>query len=307
MLKYILSRIFWSIPTMLVIITLAFFLMRFAPGGPFDNQRLLSESTWERILMHYHLDEPWYIQYLDYLWCVLNFDLGPSLSSRYFSVSELLLTGFPYSLKLGLYALVFGFVTGVLAGTCAALRQNTRTAYVVMSFAVVGMAIPNMVLGPILILVFALWVDWFPSGGWGEGDLTHLFLPVLTLGTAYTGAFARITRGAIIEVLRADYICTARAKGLKEHIVVWHHAMKSAMIPLVSYMGPLGVSLITGSVVIEFVFGLPGVGQQFVQGALSRDYPLVMGTMILYGTLIILANLLVDIVYVYLDPQIRLK
>ena len=306
MLKYILQRILYAIPTLFIIITLSFFLMKVAPGGPFDGERPLPEVVLENLRAYYNLDKPIHLQYLDYLWGVIHFDLGPSYTSRDFSVVELLAQGFPYSLKLGLYSLAFGLVTGVFAGAWAALRQNSRVDYIVMGVAMTGVAIPNMVLGPILILMFALWVDWFPAGGWGDGGFHHLFLPVITLGTAYTGGFARITRGAMIEALGANHIRTARAKGLAEHLVVWRHAMKSAMTPVVTLLGPATAGIITGSVVIESIFGLPGIGQYFVQGALSRDYPLVMGTVIFYGSLIIVANLLVDIAYAYLDPQVRL-
>lgn len=307
MLRYIVERILYAIPTMFIIITLSFFLMKVAPGGPFDGERPLPEVVLKNLRAHYHLDKPVHLQYIDYLWGVVRFDLGPSYTSRDFSVSELLAQGFPYSLRLGLYSLLFGLITGIFAGAWAALRQNSWVDYTLMGVAMSGIAIPNIVLGPLLILLFALWIDWFPAGGWGDGGLHHLFLPVITLGTAYTGAFARITRGAMIETLSANHIRTARAKGLKEYLVLWRHAMKSAMMPVISYLGPVMATVITGSVVIETIFGLPGIGQYFVQGALSRDYPLVMGTVIFYGFLIILANLMVDVMYAYLDPQIRLK
>ena len=307
MLKYILHRVLHAIPTMFVIITLSFFLMKVAPGGPFDGERPLPEAVLKNLRAFYNLDKPVFMQYLDYIKGVLMLDLGPSYTSRDFSVSELLGKGFPYSLALGMYSLVFGLVTGVFFGAWAALRQNSWVDYVVMGVAMTGVAIPNMVLGPVLILVFALWVDWFPAGGWGDGGFTNLALPVITLGTALTGSFARITRGAMVEALGANHIRTARAKGLRESLVVWRHAMKSAMMPVVSYLGPVTAGVLTGSVVIEQIFGLPGVGSYFVQGALSRDYPLVMGTVIFYGSLIIIANLIVDIIYAYLDPQIRLN
>ena len=307
MFKYILQRILHSIPTLFIIITLSFFLMKIAPGGPFDGERPLPEIVLKNLRAYYNLDVPLYQQYLDYLWGVLHFDLGPSYTSRDFSVQELLSQGFPYSLKLGVYSIIFGMVTGVFLGAWAALRQNTWVDYTVMGVAMAGVAIPNLVLGPVLILIFALWVDWVPAGGWGDGGFENLILPVLTLGTALTGAFARLTRGSMIEALGANHIRTARAKGLKETAVVWRHAMKLAMMPVVSYLGPLVAGVITGSVVIEQVFGLPGIGNYFVQGALSRDYPLVMGTVIFYGSLIIVANLIVDILYAFLDPQIRLN
>lgn len=307
MLKYCFQRIFYAIPTLFFIITLSFFLMKVAPGGPFDGERPLPQAVLDNLRAYYNLDKPLHIQYVDYLWGILHFDLGPSYTSRDFSVAELLAKGFPYSLQLGLYSIIFGVVTGVLAGTVSALRQNTWADYTVMTFAMSGVAIPNLVLGPVLIMVFALWVDWFPAGGWGDGGLHNLFLPVITLGTAYTGAFARITRGAMIESLGENHIRTARAKGLPEYLVVWRHALKPALMPVVTLLGPATAGVVTGSVVIESIFGLPGVGQYFVQGALSRDYPLVMGTVIMYGSLIILANLLVDMAYAYLNPQIRLR
>ncbi len=303
-ITFVVKRILQSIPTLWLVITISFFMMRMAPGGPFDMERALPPVVEQNLKAYYNLDKPLFTQYTDYLAGVLRGDLGPSYNYRDFSVSELILGGLPYSAIIGFWSLLFALIGGVLLGSIAALRRNSGTDYMAMTVSMFGVAIPNFVLAPILILWFAVWNDWFPAGGWGDGGFANLALPVFTLGTAYMGGIARLTRGSMIEALGANHIRTAHAKGLSEKMVVWRHAMKSALIPIVSYLGPASAGIITGSLVIEQIFGLPGIGRYFVQAALGRDYTLVMGTVIFYGAVIILANLIVDIVYGLLDPRL---
>ena len=306
-LSFILRRIGQAIPTMLLIITLAFFLIRQAPGGPFDLERSLPPEIEKNLMAYYNLDKSLFEQYLDYLFGILQGDLGPSYTYRDFTVNELITQGFSYSFKLGMWSIFVALVGGILAGSLAALKRNSIWDYFAMTFAVSGVAVPNFVLAPILVLIMAVWNDWFPAGGWGEGGFQELFLPVLTLGTAYMGTFARLFRASMIETLGSQFIITARAKGLKESMIIWKHAMRSALLPVVSYLGPATVGIITGSLVIEQIFALPGIGRYFIQAALARDYTLVMGTVVFYGGLIIVANLLVDIAYGWLDPKIRVS
>ncbi|MEQ9813444.1 MAG: oligopeptide ABC transporter permease OppB [Azospirillaceae bacterium] len=305
MLSYTIRRLIVAIPTMLVIISIAFFMMRVAPGGPFDQERALPPAVEANIAARYNLDRTLPEQYLIYLGNVLQGDFGPSLRNRDFSVNELIAAGFPASIRVGLSALILAAVIGVTLGTLAALRQNTRTDYAVMATAMTGIAVPNFVMAPILTLIFGIWLNLLPVGGWGGGSIENLILPIVALGLPQLAIFARLTRGSMIEVLRSNYIRTARAKGLPERVTVMRHALKGALLPVVSYIGPATAALITGSVVIEQIFEIPGIGRYFVQGALNRDYTLVMATVILYGGLIILFNLAVDLVYSLLDPKVR--
>lgn len=305
MLRYITLRLLGAIPTMLLIITAAFFLMRVAPGGPFASERALPPEIEARILAHYKLDLPLWQQYLDYLRHILVGDFGPSFRVRDFTVFELLKTGFPVSLKLGVLALIVAAVFGIAAGIAAALRQNTRLDYLVMSSAMTGIAIPNFVMAPLLTLVLGVYLSWLPVGGWNDGALRNMILPITALALPKIAYIARLTRGSMVETLRADYVRTARAKGLRARLVVMRHALKGALLPVVSYLGPAAAAIITGSVVIESIFDLPGIGRYFIQGALNRDYTLVMGAVIVYAGLIISLNLLVDIAYGFLDPKVR--
>lgn len=290
---------------MLLIITAAFFLMRVAPGGPFASERALPPEIEARILAHYKLDLPLWQQYIDYLSHILVGDFGPSFRVRDFTVFELLKTGFPVSLKLGILALVVAALFGMGAGIAAALRQNSRLDYVVMSFAMTGIAIPNFVMAPLLTLILGVYLSLLPVGGWNDGAIRNMILPITALALPKIAYIARLTRGSMVETLRADYVRTARAKGLRARLVVLRHALKGALLPVVSYLGPAAAAIITGSVVIESIFDLPGIGRYFIQGALNRDYTLVMGAVIVYAGLIISLNLLVDIAYGFLDPKVR--
>jgi oligopeptide transport system permease protein len=302
---YVTRRILTSIPTLLVIVTVAFFMMRIAPGGPFDRERALPPEIEKNVLAAYDLDQPLLLQYADYLLDVLRGDFGPSFKYRDFTVAELLWTGFPASLKVGGIAIVLAVVVGITLGTLAALRQNTGVDYAVMATAMTGITIPNFVMAPLLTLIFGVWLSWLPVAGWNGGAPRNLILPVIALALPQIAYIARLTRGSMIEVLHANFVRTARAKGLRERIVVVRHALKGALLPVVSYLGPATAQVVTGSVVIETIFGIPGIGRYFIQGALNRDYTLVMGTVIVYAVLIILLNLIVDLLYGLLDPKVK--
>ncbi|MEO1092690.1 MAG: oligopeptide ABC transporter permease OppB [Pseudomonadota bacterium] len=304
MLRYVLRRLLGAIPTLLVIVTVAFFLMRVAPGGPFNLERPLPPQIMENLQAYYKLDQPLIIQYLDYLKGLLTGDLGPSYVYRDFTVDELLLQGLPVSIQLGASALLFALLVGITLGTFAALRQNRAGDVGVMTVAMVGITIPNFVMAPVLTLIFAIWLGWLPAGGWGEGALINKLLPVFCLALPQIAVIARLTRGSMIEVLRAHHVRTMRANGLPA-LVVTFRALRGALLPVVSYLGPAAAALLTGSVVIESIFGIPGVGRYFVLGALNRDYTLVMGTVVTIALFIVLFNLVVDLLYAVLDPRVR--
>lgn len=307
MLAYTIKRLIGAIPTLFVIIAISFFMIRLAPGGPFSRERVVAPEILANLNRVYHLDEPLLDQFLRYLGGVLRGDFGPSFKYEDFSVTELIWTGFPVSLQLGGAAVIVATVLGIALGVIAALRQNSRVDVGVMGLAMTGIAIPNFVMAPLMTLVLGVYLRWLPVAGWGDGGLRHAFLPVVALALPQIAYVARLTRGSMIEVLRSNYVRTARAKGLPERITVLRHALKGALLPVVSYLGPATAAVITGSVVIEQIFGIPGIGRYFVQGAINRDYTLVMGTVIFYGTLIILANLVVDLVYGVLDPKVRYR
>jgi oligopeptide transport system permease protein len=302
---YVARRILTGIPTLLVIVTVAFFMMRIAPGGPFDRERALPPEIERNVLAAYDLDQPLILQYGHYLLGVLHGDFGPSFKYRDFTVAELLWTGFPASLKVGGLAILLAVLLGITLGTLAALRQNTGFDYAVMATAMTGITIPNFVMAPLLTLIFGVWLSWLPVAGWDGGAPRNLVLPVIALALPQIAYIARLTRGSMIEVLHANYIRTARAKGLRERIVVVRHALNGALLPVVSYLGPATAQVVTGSVVIETIFGIPGISRYFIQGALNRDYTLVMGTVIVYAVLIILLNLIVDLLYGLLDPKVK--
>ena len=305
MLRYALERLLTAIPTLLLLITLAFFLIRLAPGGPFDAERALSPEIEQNLNQLYHLDEPLPLQYFRYLGQILRLDFGPSFQYRDWTVNQLIAQGFPVSLTIGGLALLLGLLAGVLIGMLAALRQNHWLDYLLMSLAMAGLSIPAFVLAPILVLLFAVHFGWLPAGGW-EWRVEFMLLPIVTLAMPLVAYVARLTRASMIEVMRTAFIRTARAKGLPLHRIVLRHALKPALLPVVSYLGPAAAAVITGSVVIEKIFTIPGLGTYFVQGALNRDYTLVLGVVIFYGMLIILFNLLVDLLYAWMDPQIHL-
>ncbi|MFW2441016.1 MAG: oligopeptide ABC transporter permease OppB [Arenicellales bacterium] len=305
MLRYTLRRFLGAWPTLLILMTMAFFMMRAAPGGPFDTEKTLAPEIQANLDKKYHLDEPLIKQYGRYLYDLAHGDFGPSFQYKDYSVNELIATGFPVSLRLGGTAIILAFFIGSLLGTIAALRQNTAIDYSVMATAMTGISIPNFVLAPLMILLFAVNLQWLPAGGWNDGAFKNTILPIIALTLPYVAYISRLMRSSMIEVLRSNPIRTARAKGLPEHTVILRHAMKPALLPVISFLGPATAGIITGSVVIEQIFGIPGLGRYFVQGALNRDYTLVMGVVVFYGVLIIVFNIIVDVVYALLDPKVR--
>jgi oligopeptide transport system permease protein len=305
LLRYSLTRFLGAIPTLLVLITIAFFMIRAAPGGPFDAEKQLPPEIEANLRAAYHLDEPLVQQFGRYVLNLVRGDFGPSFQYKDYSVTELIAAGFPVSLRLGGSAMLLALLIGVAVGTIAALRQNSRTDHAVMAVSMTGISIPNFVMAPLLILLFAVYLGWLPAGGIGDGGLRFMILPVISLALPQIAYIARLTRGSMIEVLRSNFIRTARAQGLPERTVILRHALKPALLPVISYLGPATAAVITGSVVIEQIFGVPGLGRYFVQGALNRDYTLVMGVVVFYGALIILFNLFVDLVYAWLDPKVK--
>ena len=305
MIRYIFRRLLTAIPTLFLIVTIAFFLIRVAPGGPFDGERPLEATVRANLNATFGLDLPLYRQYLLYLSNLLQGDLGPSFIYRDLSVRELIGAGLPVSIQLGGLALALALIVGVTLGTFAAVRQNGWVDYAVTSIATFGVTVPNFVVGPILSLVFGVALGVLPAGGYGNGSWRNLILPVVTLALPQIAVIARLTRASLIEQLRANHVRTARAYGLPARSVVVRHALRSALLPVVSYLGPAAAALLTGSIVVETIFGVPGVGRYFVQGALNRDYTLVMGTVVLIATFVVLFNLIVDLLYAALDPRVR--
>lgn len=305
MLSYAFQRLLGAVPTLLVLVTLAFFMMRAAPGGPFDREREVEPQVRVQLEHAYHLDEPLLKQYGRYLGALLHGDLGPSFKYADRSVNELIAEGFPVSLTLGALAMLLALLAGGALGAFAALRRGTWLDPLLMTLAMTGLSIPNFVVAPLLILVFAVDLGWLPAGGWAGASPAHLLLPVIALALPQTATIARLLRGSLIEVMQAPYIRTARAKGLSEREVLLRHALKPALLPVLSYLGPASAGLITGSVVIEQIFAVPGLGRYFVTAALNRDYTVVMGVVIFYGALVILFNFIVDLLYGALDPRVR--
>ena len=306
MLSHALKRLLAAVPTLLLLITLAFFLMRAAPGGPFDRERALPPQIEAALQTEYHLDQPLWRQYLHYLGGLTHGDLGPSFQYSGFSVSELIASGAPVSFKLGACAMVLAVLLGGLLGCLAALRRNSVFDRALMTLAMLGLSVPNYVVAPLLILLFAIVLGWLPAGGWSAHGSADAVLPVIALALPQIATIARLMRASMIETLGTNFIRTARAKGLPMRSIVWRHALKPAALPVLSYLGPAAAGIVTGSVVIEQVFGIPGIGRYFVQAALNRDYALVLGVVIFYGALIILFNFLVDLLYGMLDPRMRL-
>jgi oligopeptide transport system permease protein len=306
MWAYSLRRLLGAIPTLFAVMTVSFFMMKLAPGGPFDRERMLSPEIEANIAKAYDLDQPLIVQYGIYLAKALKGDLGPSFKYQDYTVAELIASGFPVSFRIGMSAIILALIVGGGLGIVAALRQNSVVDHLVMGIAMVGITIPNFVIAPLLTLVIGVHFKLLPVGGYGEGSLRNLILPTIALALPPVAFIARLMRGSMIEVLRSNYIRTARAKGLPGRLVIGRHALRAAFLPVVSYLGPAIAGIITGSVVIEQIFGIPGIGRYFVQGALNRDYTLVMGVVIFYGSLIILLNLVVDLLYGLLDPKIRL-
>ncbi|RFB80267.1 oligopeptide ABC transporter permease OppB [Methylovirgula sp. 4M-Z18] len=305
MFRFVLRRFLSAVPTLFVVITVSFFLMRFAPGGPFNMERPLPPQIMENMQRAYHLDDPLWLQYLHYISNVVQGDFGPSYIYRDFTIIQLMKQSLPYSLTLGSLALSIAVFGGLALGTIAALRQNSLIDVAVMSLANIGITIPNFVVGPVLALIFAVILGWLPAGGWGDGSPRFLVMPMIALALPEMAVFARLMRGSMLEALRADHMRTARAYGLPGRVLVFTHAMRAGLLPCVTYLAPAAAQLLTGSVVVETIFGIPGVGRYFVQSALDRDYTLVMATVVLVSVFIVVFNLIVDLVYALLDPRVR--
>ena len=305
MLRYALRRLLGILPTLFVIVTAAFFVMRLAPGGPFDEEQAMPPEVAANLEAAYGLDQPMLVQYGRYLGGLARGDLGPSFKYKDYSVAELIGRGLPVTVTIGLLALLLAVAAGVPLGLAAALRHDGPVDHAVMGVALFGIAVPNFVLAPVLALLLGVHLQWLPVAGWEPGSVGHLVLPVVTLALPFIAYVARLARGSLLEVLQAPYMRTARAKGLTRGALLRRHALKPTLLPVVSYLGPAAAALLTGSLVVEQAFGLPGVGRYFVQGAINRDYTLVMGMVIFYAALILLLNLVVDLLYGWLDPRIR--
>lgn len=305
MTRYFAKRLAGAIPTLFVIITAAFFLIRAAPGGPFDQEQRLPPEILANLERAYGLDLPIWAQYGRYLTALAHGDFGPSFKYKDFSVTELIAQGFPVTLELGVIALVLAVGLGISIGTFAALRHNSAGDYATMAFAVIGIAVPSFVVLPFLGLFFGIYLHWLPVAGWEPGSIRHLVLPVIALCLPPLAYIARMTRGSMLELLRSPFIRTAVAKGLPLSLVIRRHALRPALMPVAGYLAPAVAAIMTGSLVVETIAGLPGIGRYLVQGALNRDYTLVMGMVIIYSTLLIVMGLVVDLLYAWLDPRIR--
>jgi len=306
-LRYIGRRLLIAVPTLFLVVTLAFFMMRAAPGGPFDLDRKLSPEIERNIEAKYGMNKPLLAQYGDYLAGVARGDLGPSLKYKDKSVLDILKENYPVSLRLGLTAILLAAAIGISLGVIAALRQNRLADNGVMALAILGVCVPTFVTAPLLVLVFASRLGWFPIAGWDKGAVANMVLPVVVLALPQIAIISRLTRAGMIEVLASNYVRTARAKGLGEGRIVVRHALRAALLPLVSYLGPACAGLITGSLVVERIFNLPGLGKFFVISALQRDYTVVMGMVIVYAALILVLNLVADLIVAALDPRVRLS
>jgi oligopeptide transport system permease protein len=307
MLAYAFRRVLSAIPIALIAVTACFFILRLAPGGPFDGERALPPTVLANLRAHYNLDQPLINQYFIYVWRLLHGDLGPSMVIDGFNVSQLIAIGFPFTLTLALTAFVIATAVGMLAGMVAAVYQNKWPDYILVLGVMIGVLIPNFLMAALLQLWFGVYLRWLPAGGWVSGSWMHLVLPVTVLAWPHAGRISRLMRGSMIETLGTNYVRTARAKGLGERLVVARHAIKPALLPVVSYLGPGLSYLLTGSLAVEQVFGLPGIGKYFITAALNRDYGVVLGTTILYMLIILALNLLVDLVYAWLDPRVRYR
>lgn len=304
MLLYALKRFLTTIPVLWIAITVCFFILRLAPGGPFDGERPLPPAVKQNLEAHYNLDKPLIQQYAIYVGNVLQGDLGPSFTSEDFSVAEQLQLGLPYTIIIGGTAFIVAVFFGILAGIYGALWRNSLPDYALASIILLGLILPSFLLAPIFQLIFGVELGWLPVGGWGDGELRYIVLPVAVLALPHIARISRLMRGAMIEVLHSNFIRTARSKGLNTGPIVLRHALKPALMPVVSYLGPAAGYLLTGSIVVESIFGLPGIGRYFINAALNRDYGMVLGTVIFYMVLIVMLNLIVDILYAWLDPKV---
>ena len=306
MLSFIARRFAVAIPTILILIVVSFVLMFAAPGGPFNAERPLPPQVLANIEAKYGLDQPYWKQIFDYVWnVVVHFDFGPSFKYKDRSVNDIIAQGFPVTLTYGFWSFVVAVIVGVTLGVVAAIRHNTWLDYLAVGISIGAQSLPNFVMAPMLVIVFTLWLGLLPGGGWNGGQLQYLVLPVIALSTSYMASIARITRSSMLEVLNSGFIRTARAKGLSDGRIILRHALKPAMLPVLSYLGPAFVLMVTGSVIVDSYFSTGGIGVYFVNAAFNRDYSVMMGITILMGALTILFNLIVDLLYAWIDPKIR--
>ncbi len=305
MVPFVARRLWNGVLTLAALATLTFFIMRLAPGGPFSRNRKISPEVQANIEAAFHLDEPVVQQFARYIWGVLRGDLGPSTRFRDYSVNDLIAAGLPTSLTIGFWAILVAALVGIALGLAGALRRNGWTDYAAGTLGVIGIAVPIFIIGPLMQAYFSVHLGWLPVGGWNDG-WRSLILPVLVLALPNIAYISRLTRSSLIEALRDNHVRTARAKGIGPARVLWGHAMTGALLPVIAYLGPACAALITGSILIETVFALPGIGRFFVDAALNRDYPLVMGITLVYGGFLIVFNILTDLVRGYLDPRVRL-
>jgi oligopeptide transport system permease protein len=305
MLRYVLQRFLTAIPTLLLIVTISFFLMRVAPGGPFNQEKGLNPIIKANLERIYHLDQPLWKQYADYLWNLVHGNFGPSYNLPDFTVAEILWNGLKVSVLLGFLALLFALLLGGIMGIIAALYQNRGGDYAVVATATAGSTIPTFVIAPLFQLFFALGLNWFPVGGWNDGAWRNMVGPVTVLMLPQLAIVARLMRGSMIESLRSHHIRTARALGLSDYSIIIRHALRGALLPIISYAGPAAAGLVTGSIIVETIFSVPGIGRYFVDAALNRDYTLVMGTVVVVALFTIVFNLIVDILYAVVDPRVR--
>ena len=304
--RYILIRCLQALPVLFLVISITFFMIRAAPGGPFDSERAVAPEILQQLNARYDLDDPPLSQLGSYLLNLLQGDFGPSFRYPGRSVNELIYSGLPVTLELGVYALLFALLIGISTGVIAAVRPETWQDYLPMSVSMAGICLPSFVLGPLLMLVFAIWLEWLPVSGWGQypGDK---ILPAITLGAGYAAYIARLTRGGMLEVMSMDYIRTARAKGLSEPMIILRHGLRAGLLPVVSFIGPAAAGLLSGSFIVETIYQIPGLGRFYIQAAFNRDYTMILGTTILFAILIVVTNLLSDIFSAMLDPRIRVR
>lgn len=306
MFSFIARRLLVAVPTLTILIVISAVLMHAAPGGPFNSERKLSAEVMANLHAKYGLDQPLYLQIWTYIRdLVLHFDFGPSFKYKDRTVNDIIAQGFPVTLVYGFWSFVIATILGIGAGVIAAIRQNTPTDYLVLTVAIIGAVLPGYVIAPILVLVFTLKLGWLPGGGWEDGEWRYLVMPVIALSTGYIASIARLMRSSMLETLNSNFVRTARAKGLPEWKVITRHVMKPALLPILSYLGPVFVGMITGSVVIDMYFSTGGIGKSFVDSALNRDYSVMLGVTLLVGALTILFNLIVDVLYAFIDPKIR--
>jgi len=306
MLSFIAKRLAVAIPTLLILIALSFLLMHAAPGGPFTSEKKFPAQVMANLNAKYGLDQPLWRQMASYVWgIVTEFDFGPSFIYKDRTVNEIIAQGFPVTLLYGSIAFLVATGVGIALGVTAAIWHNSWVDYLAVGISIGAQVLPNFVLAPLLVLVFTLWLGWLPGGGWNHGEWHFVVMPVIALSTSFMASIARITRSSMLEILTSNHIRTARAKGLPESKVILRHALKPALLPVISYLGPAFVTMITGSVVVDMYFSTGGIGRLFVDAALNRDYSVMMGITILVGALTILFNLLVDVLYAWIDPKIR--